>query len=1314
MACYYLVISSTHLSNGHFRSIKGVFRGPLRKTGTTLPGYAEKGKAIANALEDLKANFYCELCDKQYHKHQEFDNHINSYDHAHKQRLKELKQREFARNVASKSWKDEKKQEKALKRLHQLAELRKQPDCVSDGGPIFKVPRLRGPQETFFTSESGRIAGSRCTVVCKGEQVTNGSVTENKQDILFGRDVLNNGRCCFVGNQNQLPFSNGINVNNRAGVSFCFSKKALLKLDSSASVFNENTEEANECNQFLNHKTKQMSVSFRHYAHVEENARENSALTLQHETDDSMQGHMPANVEIVKDTESSRNETKETNEIVQSNLKAKTQCSEVNCADPLNEIEVNVLGTPEVTLETSESIHGQDKSCLILDNSSNEHTVTNAVLIQNISEDIKQKHDEDEPSANLNVENLNSSHELVQNPNNCPEPQLSDSLNNNAQSSAMPFLNVLSKDGSTNLQWPTELLLFTKTEPSISYACNPLYFDFKCSRKNTIRKANERVTKNCEKHDQSKTTNEKRASGNTTDRELEIEKDSQSPEPKREKLLLEKMSEKDLESYNNYGVTKEITQKANLNNLHENTAQDSTHLNTSQKCIFKESNHSRKRKRSCHGWLDNSKESLHSRVKENNLVPKEDTKTKILKTLHNDQFNIKDKNEHMSWSNSNENQHKNYNYLNRNGNGISWDNSSDKSSSKNKESCSESDGSSVRCWKLSSSQTSPCHKFVMHSDSLDSSGGLTCKHVSHKSRHKNSWRRGDCINGKHNCETSSDNECISYISDKKQKYKCRNLKHKTVIDMSKYESPERQVSSKRIRKEHRSKKKYKEMISDHSSERLHTRHAHRNDKSTSIRSNNSTYHSKERTYSMGTHQTPHDNETFNTSEAKETSYKCYSQNIISLSGNCNERTSENIVKHIIVKEKKTLIAELVLERGASAKQVENDNTLSEYSEDCGMELNNHSQSYFAVNFNPSAHGQTILPLLNSVKTKSKSINTYDSTVENGICNSKSENTEGYEVTVTRNSDSCLFKDIIHVGTECRTLNTEIPVSVREQSRQLISEVQPFMQSPDPVHLNFSCALPSLRHSGGSDSPETKEEQKRLGQHDVNMKSSPVEGNLKYCYDRTMQDYGKTENNQRVYHTSSSPPLTQQPITFSPDEVDKYRLLQLQAQQHMQKQHLSKHFKALPTSGSPVFSSAQAIQPVSVQQHPSITTIHHALMQRYAVTAAMHSQTGHLPLPHLNPFPQSHFTPIALSSLSPAVIPAHPAFITGHPLHLVSATAIHPAQLTIQAFPHATLIPTLLTPHPNTGIHPAIHLHPLIHPLFQGQDFHHHSASTQSH
>ena len=45
-----------------------------------------------------------------------------------------------------------------------------------------------------------------------------------------------------------------------------------------------------------------------------------------------------------------------------------------------------------------------------------------------------------------------------------------------------PFFPVLSKDESTMLQWPTELLEFTQAQPSLSYSCNPLYFDFKLSR----------------------------------------------------------------------------------------------------------------------------------------------------------------------------------------------------------------------------------------------------------------------------------------------------------------------------------------------------------------------------------------------------------------------------------------------------------------------------------------------------------------------------------------------------------------------------------------------------------------------------------------------------------------------------------------------------------------------------------------------------------------------------------------------------------------------------------------------------------------
>ncbi|XP_028391470.1 protein enabled homolog isoform X2 [Dendronephthya gigantea] len=66
----------------------------------------DKEKAIEESLKNLKESYYCELCDKQYIKYKEYDNHINSYDHAHRQRLKDLKEREFARNTHSRKRKE--------------------------------------------------------------------------------------------------------------------------------------------------------------------------------------------------------------------------------------------------------------------------------------------------------------------------------------------------------------------------------------------------------------------------------------------------------------------------------------------------------------------------------------------------------------------------------------------------------------------------------------------------------------------------------------------------------------------------------------------------------------------------------------------------------------------------------------------------------------------------------------------------------------------------------------------------------------------------------------------------------------------------------------------------------------------------------------------------------------------------------------------------------------------------------------------------------------------------------------------------------
>ncbi|KAK1798394.1 hypothetical protein P4O66_007853, partial [Electrophorus voltai] len=201
--------------------------------------YAEKEKAIAKALEDLRANFYCELCDKQYQKHQEFDNHINSYDHAHKQRLKELKQREFARNVSSRSRKDGRKQEKMLRRLHELAEQRKQQDCVPGSGPMFRQTTVE------VDGEKGEdIDGIPMTMDC----TTEGSSGEEKGSCIGGQGSPRpSPAISFSLRKNtSSPTPSGGSQAPKVSVSFSFAKKAPVKLETAAAVFADPGEEALE------------------------------------------------------------------------------------------------------------------------------------------------------------------------------------------------------------------------------------------------------------------------------------------------------------------------------------------------------------------------------------------------------------------------------------------------------------------------------------------------------------------------------------------------------------------------------------------------------------------------------------------------------------------------------------------------------------------------------------------------------------------------------------------------------------------------------------------------------------------------------------------------------------------------------------------------------------------------------------------------------------------------------------------------------------------------------------------------------------
>ncbi|XP_054418720.1 zinc finger protein 804A [Pteronotus mesoamericanus] len=473
MECYYIVISSTHLSNGHFRNIKGVFRGPLSKNGNKTLDYAEKENTIAKALEDLKANFYCELCDKQYYKHQEFDNHINSYDHAHKQRLKELKQREFARNVASKSRKDERKQEKALQRLHKLAELRKETVCAPGSGPMFK-------STTVTVRENCNEISQRVVVDSVNNQedfkYTLIDSEENAKDVTTvatDPESANN----YTKNNQLGDQAQGIH-RHKIGFSFAFPKKASVKLESSAAAFCEHNDEAS-VEKGLSRKSRFVPGA----CHLQLSSPTDVLLSPEekansfHPSEGMCTYKETAQTQEMKDV-SSEKDTLLLPSFCQFQLPLSSDAdncqNSVPLADQLPQEDV-INGDIPVSGNPSELL---GNGCTVLDEA-NDCTALQVTLEENAK---------DNDASTIEAENKSYGPEMLALSNPEEDNITLHKKTDFHKRPCEPFAPVLNKDGSTVLQWPSEMLIYTTTQPSISYSCNPLCFDFKSTKLNNLDK----------------------------------------------------------------------------------------------------------------------------------------------------------------------------------------------------------------------------------------------------------------------------------------------------------------------------------------------------------------------------------------------------------------------------------------------------------------------------------------------------------------------------------------------------------------------------------------------------------------------------------------------------------------------------------------------------------------------------------------------------------------------------------------------------------------------------------------------------------
>ncbi|NXX90123.1 Z804B protein, partial [Centropus bengalensis] len=1295
--------------------------------------YAEKEKAAAKALEDVKANFYCELCDKQYHKHQEFDNHINSYDHAHKQRLKDLKQREFARNVASKSWKDEKKQEKALKRLHQLAELRKQSEwqVIMGSGPLLKAPRLvtekQQSEDGIFLYKDKFTASSQRNAM--SEVQGSSSTVLEKQQLVIRRHQSPTERPHVPRKQVSQLFPESTNVPQRAGVSFSFSKKVPLKLESSASVFSENSEEGNDCTESPNLKKKQALEGCCSSTLLEEDMKASldkgpSITQDQMDLDNSTSSHVATKPQILK--ENNKINDRELEEKFSGHptfSKVKIQLSNLDFSGSPRETEQErKLNETEQLLETFMSPSCQaSKFCT----QTNTHKHSNAHLPE-----LQQQ-----PKPQLAcTSNINDSPRVVKGERSLENSEITsgnmetlprETMVKEVKSQTLPFLHVVSKDGTTALQWPTELLLFTKTEPCISYGCNPLYFDFRLSLNHRDGKQHETNKASCKEHSINKNAEENEASGLIKHKQMSNEQDNQLLKPKKMKVCLNPRKAKQKADSDIGKEINENGQKYNADYLNENIPKVPAHLDVSRKeYVTEKVLHTKLRKplkhhfHSCERKKYNirnesiSFSAFMSRIKKSRAAKYHVIYSEEKCENQNDCRSIQDV---TSCSSDISDSGKD-----SSGSFLSYKTRSSSSYSEN-DGC----GRYTRCWRFLSPQKS---SFDRHSSYSDTSASSTSSYVSYMSPTSNNHSRNHllfcckrkgkaaeghkCKHRKHKCIFTSDNTDKNYLHHSKS-HRTRNCTQRGTIKYkrcSRHKDFQHRDRSKQSRHRHWHFNKEHRSRSYHSSRSCSTRDSRSSERSCSSRLS--------RCSSSGSFskEINCDNKT---KEDTKRGSKTKSQNdetahYDSLNVNGQSKTiatcpSESLAKNICGK-RKSLTAKLLLERVQSKKTQEKMHSLERFTNTCGVELKDHSQSHFALQFSSSVDDSAMLPLPEKLLSIGKNdmghneINLLETSV-------KKNNFEASEITSVALStgtdyDHCLFKDIIQIGTGYQYPNIKRNTAIKEQSNLFISEVQPFIQSCDSVPNDFPGAFPTNRYSVVANSTETKEEL-----HGVNMDSNWTEGSSDSICDNAMQNYVATVNDPEVYSKSISPPLTQQPITFSPEEVDKYRLLQLQAQQHMQKQLLAKHLKVLPAPGPAAFSATPAVPALPAQQHATVTTIHHTLLQHFAVSASVHPHGSHLSLAHLHPLTQTHFAPISLSPLAPALIPTHPALLTGHPLHLVSTTPLHPSPLTFPTLPHTAYIPALFAPHLNAATPSAIHPNPLVHPLFQGQEPYHHSCSS---
>ncbi|XP_030704839.1 G patch domain-containing protein 8 isoform X2 [Globicephala melas] len=1384
--------------------------------------YVDKEKAIAKALEDLRANFYCELCDKQYQKHQEFDNHINSYDHAHKQRLKDLKQREFARNVSSRSRKDEKKQEKALRRLHELAEQRKQAECAPGSGPMFRPTTVAVDEEggDDDKEESATNSGTSATATCglgsefstdKGGPFTAVQIT-NTTGQAQSPGLVSQGVSFGIKNNLGTPLQ-------KLGVSFSFAKKAPVKLESIASVFKDHAEEGTS-----EDGTKADEKGTDQGLQKVGDSDGSSNLDGKKEDEDPQDGGSLASTlsklkRMKREEGAGATEPEYYHYIPPAHCKVKPNFPFLLFMRASEQMEGDNSTHPKNALDSKKSSSPKPKGCIKVAASQGAEKTVGEVSEQQMETSVAEP---SEPESKAETKKASggdvSEHSLESQSQKDSEIQMCESNPPKEISQATPagkesqegprhptgpFFPVLSKDESTALQWPSELLIFTKAEPSISYSCNPLYFDFKLSRNKDARAKGTEKPKDIGGSSKDHLQNLDPSEPNKSKEEGEnVEHSSggriDAPAPGSACSGLNKQ-----EPGGSHGSETEDTGRS-LPIKKERSGK--SHRHKKKKKHKKSSKHKRKHKpdpeeksSKAESGEKSKKRKKRKRKKNKSSAPADSERgpkpeppgsgspapPRRRRRAQDDSQRRSIPAEEGSSGKKDEG----------GGGGSSQDHGgrkhkgepptsscqqrasskrSSRSSHRSRPSSGDEDSDDASSRRLHQKSPSQYSEEEEEEEEEEESGSEHSRSRSRSGRHHSS-RRSSRRSYSSSSDASSDQSCYSrqhsYSDDSYSDYSDRSRRH----SKRSHDSDDSDYTSSK----HRSKRhKYSSSDDDYSlscsqsrsRSRSHTRERSRSrgrSRSSSCsrsrskrRSRSTTAHSwqRSRSYSRDRscstrspsqrsgsrkgswgHESPEERRSGRRDFIRSKIYRSQSphyfrsgrgegsgekkkedgrgddgKGIGPPSQNSSTGPGRGSEGDCSPEDKNSVTAKLLLEKIQSRK-VERKPSVSEEvlatPNKAGLKLKDPPQGYFGPKLPPSLGNKPVLPLIGKLPAtrKPNTKKCEESGLERGEEQEQSETEEG----PPGNSDAPFG----HQFSEETSGPLSDPPPEEPKSEEATAD-HPVAPLGTPVHSDCYPGDPSISHNylpdpSDGDTLESLDSGSQPGP--VESSLLPIASDLEHFPSYAPPSGEPSIESADGVEDASLAPLESQPITFTPEEMEKYSKLQQAAQQHIQQQLLAKQVKAFPASAA-LAPATPALQPIHIQQPAtasatSITTVQHAILQHHAAAAAaaigIHPHPHPQPLAQVHHIPQPHLTPISLSHLTHSIIPGHPAtFLASHPIHIIPASAIHPGPFTFHPVPHAALYPTLLAPRPAAAAATALHLHPLLHPIFSGQDLQH--------